>query len=206
MRKAKQEEQKRKLSQGKGPIADPVETFIDRAKKQGTEKQKERAERMQFVLRSNKAKSDIRELKETLRLLESYTTPDLERRYTNIDSQFLRTDEQKKREAIDKLLDVDFEKVEDIYDKIIKGSESDTFLNSEADFVKDIEVDITTHMYDKDVAERNRKIVEERVKEKTAKGIKTTFEKEWAAFVNEDVRSRDASDLFADKKKTHYRR
>ena len=215
VRKAKQEEQKRKLSQGKGPIADPVETFIERAKKQGTAKDKERAERMQSVLRSNKAKSDIKELNSFLDTFGIFDE-DNEKYFSSLDSildntgldkRFRQTDEQikerakkRKQEAFDKLLDMDYEKAEDIYDKIIKGSESDTFLNSEADFLKDIEVDITTHLADKEVGERDRQIVEERVREKTAKGIKTNFNKEWAEYVRETTPSY-AGDLFARKRK-----
>ena len=214
--KAKQKEQEKKLSQGKGPIADTAESFIERAKKQGTAKDKERAERMQSVLRSNKARSDIKKLKDFLDAADIvkggdekyFSTIDavwnftiLDKRSGGIEEQIRESAKEKRKQAArDKLLDADFEKLEDVYDKIIKGSESDTFLNSEADFLKDIEVEITTHLADKEVGERDRKIVEERVREKTAKGIKTNFNKEWAEYVRETTPSY-AGDLFARKRK-----
>ena len=52
----KRAKQSSKLSEGKGPITpfNANETFIERAKKQGTAKDKERAERIQRVLHTTK--------------------------------------------------------------------------------------------------------------------------------------------------------
>lgn len=92
-------------------------------------------------------------------------------------------------------------KSQDTYSALEKGRQSnDNLIFKDADFLKEIESDIYTHMFDKEVGERDRKIVEDRVKEKTARGEKTTFKKEWADFVRQSNYGKTNAELISEKK------
>lgn len=183
----KTSKQEKKLSQGKGPVVtfNANETFIERAKKQGTAKDKERAERMQSVLRSNKAKSDIKELNGALDIFdildadnkEYFSTLDALLDNTGLDARFRQTDEQiekhaekRKQEALDSLLDMDLNKVENTYTHVAKGLEIDALLNSEADFLKGIETKVRTTVFDEDAHIQNQEEFNKFLEEEQEKG------------------------------------